>query len=288
LPADPATGREATGWYYSNPALGDFLSIENLRAEAREAAMKPTAENSFRVFRLNQWTSQAKRWLSMAVWDRNGRDLVLRERLKGRQCVAGLDLASTSDFTAWVLLFPGSPTDPDAEGFTVLPRFWIPQTAVERRAPMLEQFQVWQREGFVTVTPGEVTDYKAVRAGIKQDAEDFRIRCFGYDPWNSTHLVMELEDGGLEAVKVQQTAARLNDPCKRLETLLAGTQLYHGGNPVLRWMADNVETTATADGLIKPSKAKSGEKIDGIAALVNSLFVVDVEDGSGAVEFISF
>lgn len=291
-PADPATGREATGWYYSNPALGDFLSIENLRAEAREAAQKPTAENSFRVFRLNQWTSQANRWLSMAVWDRNGRDLVLRERLKGRQCVAGLDLASTSDFTAWVLLFPGSPTDPAAEGFTVLPRFWIPQTAVERRAPMLEQFQVWEREGFVRVTPGEVTDYSVVKADIVQDAKDFRIRNFGYDPWNSTHLVMELENDssarGLEGVKVQQTAARLNDPCKRLETLLANTELYHGGHPVLRWMADNVETTATADGLIKPSKAKSGEKIDGIAALVNALFVMDVEDGAEAVEFISF
>lgn len=287
-PADPATGREATGWYYSNPALGDFLSIENLRAEAREAAQKPTAENAFRVFRLNQWTSQAKRWLSMQTWDRNGRDLVLRDALKGRECIAGLDLASTSDFTAWVLLFPGSPTDEDADGFTVLPRFWIPKAAVERRSAMLESFQIWEREGFVKVTASEVTDYRQVQADISADAEEFRIRCFGYDPWNATNLVMELEDGGLDGVKVPQTAARLNDPCKRLETLLAETQLYHGGNPVLRWMADNVQTIATGDGLIKPNKAKSGEKIDGIAALVNALFVADVDDGSGSVSFISF
>lgn len=288
LPADPETGREATGWYYSNPALGDFLSIENLRAEAREAAQKPTAENAFRVFRLNQWTSQAKRWLSMQTWDRNGADLVLRDTLRGRECVAGLDLASTSDFTAWLLFFPGSPTDEDAEGFTVLPRFWIPETAVKQRSAMLETFQVWEKQGFVTVTAGEVTDYRTVQKHIGEDAAAFQINRFGYDPWNATNLVMELEDGGLEGVKVPQTAARLNDPCKRLETLLANGELYHGGNPVLRWMADNVEIQYTGDGLMKPSKAKSGEKIDGIAALVNAIFVADVEGEAPPVTFISF
>lgn len=287
-PADPETGREATGWYYSNPALGDFLSIENLRAEAREAAQKPTAENSFRVFRLNQWTSQAKRWISMQAWDRNGSQLVMRDQLRGRSCVAGLDLASTSDFTAWALLFPGSPSDPDADGFTVLPRFWVPETAVQRRSAMLEQFQVWEQDGYLKVTGGEVTDYRTVQADISKDAEDFHIERFGYDPWNATNLVMELEDGGLEGVKVPQTAARLNDPCKRLETLIANTELYHGGQPILRWMADNVEAVMTGDGLIKPSKAKSGEKIDGIAALVNAIFVVDLEDSAGPVQFISF
>ena len=116
-PADPSTGEPATGWYHANPALGDFLSIGNLRSEAVEAESKPSAENSFRVFRLNQWVSQAERWLDMAVWDLNGAEAVDREALKGRCCYAGLDLASVSDFTAWVLIFPGSVDDPEAEGF---------------------------------------------------------------------------------------------------------------------------------------------------------------------------
>ncbi|NUR00419.1 MAG: terminase large subunit [Streptomyces sp.] len=285
-PANPETGEPATGWYHANPALGDFLSIGNLRSEAVEAESKPSAENAFRVFRLNQWTSQAERWLDMQTWDRNGETPVLREHLAGRCCYAGLDLASVSDFTAWVLLFPGSPEDKDAEGFTILPRFWIPSKALKARGVQRSTLEYWAQMGWLTITDGDVTDYRVVQAEIEKDAEDFCIDLFGYDPWNATNLVTELEDGGLEGVKAPQTSARMTDPCKWMETLLAEGVLRHGGNPVLRWMADNVEIQYTGDGLFKPSKAKSGDKIDGISALLNALFVAFTEDDT-EVGFIS-
>jgi phage terminase large subunit-like protein len=285
-PADPERGIPATGWYAANPALGSFLNISNLRAEAVEAEAKPSAENAFRVFRLNQWTSQAERWIDMQTWDRNGGEPVLREDLLGRCCYAGLDLASVSDFTAWVLLFPGSPEDPEAEGFTVLPRFWLPSKALKARGVQRATLEYWRDMGWLTITDGDVTDYRVVREEISQDAEDFCIDLFGYDPWNATNLVTELEDGGLEGVKAPQTSARMTDPCKWMETLLAEGTLRHGGNPVLRWMADNVEVQYTADGLFKPSKAKSGDKIDGISALLNALFVAFTEDDAD-VGFIS-
>lgn len=286
---DQGVFHEATGWHWANPALGDFLNINNLRSEAVEAKSKPTAQNSFRVFRLNQWVSQANRWLDMSVWRANGNIKVMREALKGRPCYGGLDLASVSDFTAWVLVFPGSPTDPDAEGVTVLPHFFIPRPAVEKRAAMQTHFELWEREGFITVTEGQVTNYDDVERHVFQDGEDFLIRGFGYDPWNATQVVTHIEDRGLLGVKVPQSNARLNDPAKRLESLLAEHAFYHGGNPVLEWQADNVELDATPEGLIKPSKSKSGDKIDGIAATLNALFVstIPVEE-SHPVAFIPF
>lgn len=288
-PANPETGEPATGWYYANPALGTFLNINNLRAEAQEAAEKPSAQNAFRVFRLNQWTAQAERWLDMSIWDENGETQVIREKLKGRSCFAGLDLASTSDFTAWVLLFPGSPDDPTAEGYTVLPHFFVPRPALDKRQGMQESLQRWEREGFITVNEGPVTDYELILQQINQDATDFNIVMFAYDPWNATHLVNTIESQGLVGVKVPQSASRLNDPCKLLESQLADRTLYHGNHPVLRWNADNVELDVTGDGLMKPSKKKSGEKIDGIAALVNALYLtaVPVEE-SYPVTFIDF
>jgi phage terminase large subunit-like protein len=285
-PANPATGEPATGWYLANPALGDFLSLANLRDEAVEAESKPSAENSFRVFRLNQWVSQAERWLDMAVWDANASEPVSREALKGRCCYAGLDLASVSDFTAWVLLFPGTPEDKDAGGFTVLPRFWIPRKALKARGAQRQTLEYWRDLGYLTITDSDTTDYNVVKEEIGKDAEDFCIDLFGYDPWNATHLVSELEDGGLEGVKAPQTSARMTDPCKWMESLLAQGQLQHGGNPVLRWMADNVEIQYTGEGLFKPSKAKSGDKIDGISAMLNALFVAFTEEDS-EVGFIS-
>jgi phage terminase large subunit-like protein len=280
---------KGTGWYYANPALGDFLNINSLRAEAREAAEKPSAQNAFRVFRLNQWVSQAERWLDMAVWDVGGTEAFTRAALHGRECVAGLDLASTQDFTAWVLLFPGSPTDPSEDGYTVVPHFFIPRHAIEARSAMRDQMEQWERDGHLTVTEGRVTDYDAITARVEADAADFRIRLLGYDPWNATHLISQLEDRGQSTVKVPQTAPRLNDPCKALESALAERRLWHGGNPVLRWMADNVELEVTGDGLMKPSKKRSGEKIDGIAALITALFVASVPmDDEPEVTFISF
>lgn len=271
---------QGTGWYYANPALGSFLNINNLRAEAEEAKDRPSSQNAFRVFRLNQWTSQANRWLDMAIWDENGREPIppaqLREKLAGRAAYGGLDLASTSDFTAWVLIFPGSPDDETADGFTVLPHFFIPRAAVERRAPMQEHFKGWEDAGYITVIEGQTIDYNAIEAHIATDGEAFRVRSFGYDQWNATQVVYNLENAGQLGVKVQQSATRLNDPCKRLESLLADRTFYHCGNPVLRWMADNVELDISGEGLMKPSKAKSGEKIDGIAATLNALFVANV------------
>lgn len=278
-----------TGWYFANPALGDFLNINNLRAEAKEAAEKPSAQNAFRVFRLNQWVSQAERWLDMAVWDANGALPFTREDLKGRECVAGLDLAATQDFTAWLLLFKGSPGSADDDGFMVLPHFFVPRHAIESRTNIRDRMEQWERDGFLTVTPGVVTDYDQILEHISSDAEAFRIRMVGYDPWNATHLINSIEDRGQPTVKVPQTAPRLNDPCKALESALAERRLWHAGNPVLRWMADNVELEVTGDGLMKPSKKRSGEKIDGIAALVTALFVASIPmEEQPEVTFVPF
>lgn len=269
----PATATEpATGWYWSNPALGDFLNIATLRGEAHSAKEQPSAQNAFRVFRLNQWVAQASRWLDMGVWDDNA-GIVDRQALKGRKCLGGLDLASTTDLTAWVLIFPNDPDSPDSEGFTVLPHFWLPEAAVTKRGPMAEDLERWGREGFLTITQGDVVSYDAIEKHIGKDAEDFNIELFGYDPWSSVQIVQHLEEGGLTAVKIPQNFGRLNEPTKMLERLLSMRVIQHGGNPVLRWNADNVELDVTPDGSIKPSRKRSSEKIDGIAGLVNALAV---------------
>jgi phage terminase large subunit-like protein len=156
---------------------------------------------------------------------------------------------------------------------------------------MKSSFEVWERDGALTVTEGPTTDFNAIFRRISEDAEFFNIRFFGYDPWNATQLVNQLEEHGLTAVKVPQSNARLNDPCKAIESALAARELDHGGHPVLRWMADNVELDISGDGLIRPSKRKSGEKIDGIAALANAFFLTALPDDAeqdAHVTFISF
>lgn len=252
-------------WYKCNPALGDFLSVDDIAKSVREAREKPAKENSVRRLRFNQWTQAETRWFAREAWDACG-GLIDESRLVGCDCYGGLDLSSTSDFTAWQLVFPK-----DGGEFELLTRIFIPEAAVEERKSMTAQLEAWARQGFLIITPGDVLDYAFVKAQIQKDAARFRIREIGFDPWNATQLAVQLQEEGLTMVPVRQGFATLSSPSKLLEHLVGNRLLNHGGNPVLRWMADNVVVETNADGNIKPSKKRSVEKIDGIVALITAL-----------------
>ena len=279
-----ADWRDEANWHHANPALGDFLNINALRAEAAEAELKPQAQNAFRQFRLNQWVSQASRWLDMSLWDLNGHPID-EDDLAGRRAYGGLDLASTTDFASWVVVLPDG-----AGGYEVLPHFFIPRTMVDKRSKMRAQLEVWERDGLMTVTEGDTIDYDAIENRILADRDSFSLKHFGYDPYNATQLVTHMENEGLVGIKIPQSTSRLNGPTKEIERALGAREFNHGGHPILRWNAENVQVKADADGNIRPSRSDSADKIDGIAATVNAVFAAlvpkDDEDESGVAEYI--
>ena len=70
-------------------------------------------------------------------------------------------------------------------------------------------------------------------------------------------------------------------PTAELERLVIARSLWHGGHPVLRWNASNVAVRQDPAGNIKPDKARSRERIDGIAALVIALGRALLQDQDG-------
>ena len=272
-----ADWRDQSTWSFANPGLGDFLRLQILRDEALEAERNPRKQNAFRQFRLNQWVRQVTRWLDMGLWDENA-GLVVEEDLHGLSCFAGLDMAATSDFAAWVLYFPDAIEELGEDGkirrrSVVLPRFWLPEAAVVARKDMGETLRAWARTGRMEITPGDVIDYDAMKRTIDRDAQNFQIQKVGYDRWNASEITQWIEKRNLECVGVPQTTTALNAPTRELERKLGLRELAHGGHPILRWMADNVEVKTDANGNVKPDRRKSTEKIDGIAGLVDALFV---------------
>lgn len=264
-------GKPATGWYLANPALGDFLSINTLRSEANEARQRPSVQNSFRQFRLNQWVSQANRWIDLNVWDSSAGPvsaLELPAMMTGEPCFGGLDLSSAEDFTSWCLVFPGERDQPTA----VTWRFWVPERAVDRHRSK-DRLYAWASQGYLTIVPGNTIRFDDIEAAIHEDLERYQVQQIGFDPWQSPQIIQRIEDAGMVCVKIPQTLTRLTAPTLEVERLLAERRLAHGGHPVARWMADNVETVRDGEGHVKPSKKSSPDKIDGIAALVNGLFV---------------
>lgn len=254
---DPATWRKA------HPGLGISVKEDYFAMECQKAQAMPSYENTFRRLLLNQWTEQDTRWLSMDVWDACAGEI---PELEGATCYAGLDLSTTTDISALVLAFPIGGT------VYLLPHFWVPGDNIAKRAKRDRvPYDVWVKQGFIEPTDGSVIDYDTIRRRFGELAERFHIKEVAIDRWNATQLATQLTGDGFEIVGFGQGFASMSAPTKELEKRLIGKEIAHGGNPVLRWMASNVAAEQDAAGNIKPSKAKSTERIDGIVAAIMAL-----------------
>ena len=251
-------------WKKANPALGTFRDIREMRTLCNKAKEIPALQNTFRRLYLNQWTKQESRWLDLRKWDECGQEAA--EDLEGETAYCGLDLSSTTDITAFVMVFPDGGDPP---GFDVLPIFWIPEEQMQARTLRDRvPYDDWVKEGFIRTTPGNVIDYRYIRKDIQELGERYHIKEIAFDRWGATEIVQYLEDDGFEMVMFGQGYASMAPPTKALMELVLGKRIYHGGNPVLRWMADNLVVRQDPAGNLKPDKEKSTEKIDGMVALI--------------------
>lgn len=267
-------------WSWPNPGLGSFLSVQSLRDEALEAKNEPAKENPFRQFRLNQRVQQTSRWMPLHLWDSNAGEIALSPewmvpQLRGRQCVGGLDLSAKIDMTAWALLFPR-----DDGLIDVFWRFWLP----EDMAPKLDehtggQVSQWAKDGWITLTEGNVVDYDRMYDDLEVDAGRFSITLAGYDSWSADPAVQEIQKRtGLDMAPIQQTYKDMSPPMTELMALALARRLRHFGNPVARWHADSLEARHARDNAdlirpVKPDRAGGGKRIDGITALLDGLAV---------------
>lgn len=255
-------------WSKANPNLGVSLYLNELRDLATKARELPTALNSFLVKRLNVWTTSAEHWLHPDRW-RACNGAMDEAALVGRACFGGLDLSSTLDLTAWVLVFP--PTDDDPL-YRVVARFWVPETAIiERSRSQRVPYDAWIRQGFITAIPGDVIDYAYIYDQIERDAGRFQIREIGYDRYQAAEIYVRLAEQGLTMVQIAQTTGGMNGGMMALERLVMGKLMAHGGNPVLAWNVHNVVVYKDTNGNIKPDRRKSTEKIDGAVAMAMAI-----------------
>lgn len=256
-------------WQKVNPSLGVTIDIEKVKSACESAKMIPAEENVFRQLRLCQWTKQESRWLSMDKWDACKVDFDASE-LEGRLCYGGLDLSSTSDLTAFVLVFP--PIDDD-DRYYILPYFWLPEESIDLRVRRDHvPYDVWERQGFFNVTAGNVVDYGYIEQFIAELSTRYHIAEIAFDRWNASYLIQRLEgEYDFQMVQFGQGFSSMSAPTKELERLTLEGKLAHNGHPVLRWCFDNLVVEQDPAGNIKPSKRKATEKIDGVVALVMAL-----------------
>lgn len=255
-------------WQKANPSLGITVSIDKVKAAFNSAKENPAEENTFRQLRLNQWVKQSVRWMPMDKWDACAFPVDERA-LEGRVCYGGLDLSSSTDITAFVLVFP--PED-ESEGFTILPHFWIPEDNVDLRVRRDHvPYDIWKKQGYLETTEGNVIHYGYIEQFIDDLGKKYNIREIAFDRWGAVQMVQNLEGLGFTVVPFGQGFKDMSPTTKELMKLTLEKEIAHGGHPVLRWMMDNIFIRTDPAGNIKPDKAKSTEKIDGVVATIMAL-----------------
>ena len=255
---------------------GYMTKIEDVRDKCKVAKEIVSAQNNFLTKRMNIWTQQFSRWISLELWDRNYTREVDESKLKGRRCTGGIDLSAVSDFTVWVMAFPDLKI-PDL--VDILIRVWCPREKLyDKRNKYADQYQAWEKQGFLTATDGNVVDYDFVREQIYEDVLNFDIDSVGLDrlfQGFEFEQKLNVKMGGTEKKpKVFMCGMgymSMAGPMLELERRLLKEQINNGGNPVLRFMADNISIKTDPAGNMKPDKDSSQGKIDGIIGILLAL-----------------
>lgn len=265
-------------WRKANPGYGTSPTKRFMVEAAEKAKDSPAELARFLRLHLGIRTKQATRYLDVDEWDMNA-SMVDPLRLAGAECFGGLDLGSTSDLCALAWVFPA------ADGaFDVLLRCWAPEESLpDLDARTADAASGWVKQGWLTTTPGNVTDYDFIEEQIRRDRDAFLVQEIAYDRWNAQQIVNNLIGDGAPMITMGQGFASMSAPTKDLQRLIkVGAKadekglpvrpiIRHGGNPLLRWMVDNFAVAMDPAGNVKPDKANAGDKIDGVVGLIMAL-----------------
>lgn len=266
-------------WYLCNPSLGKHLKLRTLRLEAMEARRSEAGEKLFRWLRLNQWISvKSVGWIALTLYDKTQcgpskkaeREAWVAEHLAGKLCYGGVDLSTSKDLTAFVLLFP---PQPGLETAVLFPMIWRPGgTAEEAERRDHVPYRDWARAGFLDLCDGDIINYTDVEAAIRWARDVFDLRMVGFDPYLSRTITQRLEPI-VPIVEIPQDLKNMSPAMKETEDLMIRRQLFHIHNTCFRWTFGNVRCYVDGNGNCKPMKNKSTGRIDPAVASIIAMAV---------------
>lgn len=278
---DGADPLKPANWAKANPGYPISPTHSYLESAAKKAKNSPAELAAFKRLHTGQRTKQTTAYIDLKAWDRNKGTVLNEADLQGRTAYGGLDLGSVSDITALCWLFPY--TD-GRVGYDALWRFWAPEDTLDQLDKRTAGgASTWVRDGWLTLTPGNVTDYDFIQQQVLADMDAFDVETIGFDKWNATQLANTLLDEGVPLVETRQGYRTMSPAMKEIQRLVlmgkrTDIRLHHGGNPVMRWMTDNLAVAMDPAGNVKPDKANASDKIDGWSALANAMFEATADE----------
>jgi phage terminase large subunit-like protein len=258
-------------WHKANPSLAHGLpGLKYLREQVTQARGMPGKESIVRRLNFCQWVEAEAPWIGGDVWFAAAPEPDFDQALLyGRRCWGGLDLSSTQDLTALVLLFEPTESDPH---WRLVPRFWLPgdglhDKAAKDRVPYI----AWREAGHLNALPGRAIDKLAVLHELARIVSRYDVQEIAYDEWRIADLLMLIQQEGLampSLVPFRQGFKSMAPAVDEFERMLLGGTLKHDGNPVMTWNAANAVVVSDPAGNRKVAKERATGRVDGIVAAV--------------------
>ena len=262
---DPDEWTNPDVWIQANPNLGISPSLEDMQRLCQKAQQTPGAASEFKRKRLDIWCEGETAYFNMEHW-RLCPQLAPDPRLKTLPCYLALDLSSKRDLTALVGLFPD-----DDRHYHHKVKFYLPEAVLDphksgKAHHIQKLYQQWADAGWLTLTPGQIIDYRVIYQDAKSWAEHYDAAEIAFDPWGATQLATQLQEDGFEIVQVQQSVKNFSEAMKEMDAVVIDHRFHHEHNPVMAWMMSNVNARVDKNDNVFPNKLNDESKIDGPVA----------------------
>ena len=260
-------------WVKANPIAATYPEgLANIRSKLASALESPEKMESFLTKNMNLWVNQsAMSYMDMAKWKERGAITEIPVDLYGRPAYVGIDLSKRIDLTAAGIIMPI-----DIDGtvkYVTRAHGFIPEdtVAVHEKTDKVP-YRTWAKLGYLTITPGDVVDYRFIEAWIYKTADDLgvNVKELCYDPYNATHFAQDFDAQGITTVEVRQGMRTLSEPTKAFREEAYRGNILHEPNPLLDWAVSNAVTKRDHNENIILDKEKSTNRIDPIAAVINA------------------
>lgn len=266
-------------WIKANPIAATYeVGLKNIRSNYMSAIKSPEKMVSFMTKNMNIWVKKsAQSYIDMAKWKARGRlnedfENDLGISLYGYDAYVGIDVSKTIDLTAAGIVIPVNINN--SKKFITLAHGFIPEETVQTKERTDKiPYRLWSERGWLTITPGEIVDYRFMTKWIEETLNKYglNIKDVCYDPYNATHYTQELESNkGWGIVEIRQGIITLSEPTKSFRAETYQGNILHPINDLLDWAISNALTKVDAQENIMLDKAKSTERIDPIAAIINA------------------
>ena len=270
--------RDERVWRKIAPNLDITVTTKYLREQVIQAENNVSAETGILVKNFNVWQQVTNIWIPDSYVNRCFKKISYSDFNEDTSlCYVGTDLAAVGDMTAVSCMY----TRDDDDKLYFITEYFLPETALTE-SPNRELYKQWKRQGLLTITEGNVTDYTYVTKMLLTRNSHIQIRKVAYDSWNSVQWAIQCEEAGLPLEPFSQSIGNFNRPTRELERLIRSQKVVFQTNEITRWMFRNVLLKHDHNDNVKPTKGGTqGQKIDGVIAILEALGIYLLEPRYG-------